>query len=156
MGSLLAVDVGIRTGLALFAPDGRVIWYRSQNFGSAARLRRAAHGLLVELPRLQWLVLEGGGPLAEIWKREAARRGVTVVQIGAEVWRERLLYDRERRTGVDAKAHAGQLARAIIDWSGAQKPTSLRHDAAEAIVIGLWGAIEVGLLEGVPEGVRRL
>jgi hypothetical protein len=155
MGSLLAIDVGIRTGLALFAPDGRVVWYRSQNFGTAARLRRAVHGLLVEQPRLQWLVLERGGPLAEIWKREAARRGVAVLQIGAEVWRERFLYDRERRTGVDAKAHAGQLARAIIDWSGAAKPTSLRHDAAEAIVIGLWGAIEVGLLGDVPDALRR-
>ena len=155
MGSLLAIDVGIRTGLALFGPDGRVVWYRSQNFGSAGRLRRAAHGLLGELPQVQWVVLEGGGPLAEIWKREAARRSLAVLQIGAEVWRERLLYDRERRTGVDAKAHAGQLARAIIDWSGAAKPTSLRHDAAEAIVIGLWGAIEVGLLDDVPDALRR-
>lgn len=155
MPSLLAVDVGIRTGLALFGPDGRVMWYRSQNFGSAARLRRAAHGLLAEQTQLQWLVLEGGGPLAEIWTREAAKRGLDILQIGAEVWRERFLYDRERRTGVDAKANAGDFARAIINWSRAPKPTSLRHDAAEAIVIGLWGAMEVGLLAELPPALRR-
>ena len=152
---LLAVDVGLRTGLALFGADGRLVSYRSQNFGTPARLRRAAFGLLIELPHLKWLILEGGGQLAEIWKRAGERRGVVVVQIGAERWRERLLYDRERRSGEAAKAHAGELARRVITWAGAPRPTSLRHDAAEAIMIGLWGALEVGLLGQLPETLRQ-
>ncbi|HEY4303156.1 MAG TPA: hypothetical protein VGM82_01710 [Gemmatimonadaceae bacterium] len=154
MSVLLAVDVGLRTGLAVFGADGRLISYRSQNLGTPARLRRAAFGVLAALPRLRWLILEGGGQLADIWKRAAERRGVTVVQIGAERWRERLLYDRERRSGEEAKAHAGELARRVIDWSAAPRPTSLRHDAAEAILIGVWGALEVGLLGSVPDGLR--
>ncbi len=76
MALLLAVDLGLRTGLALYGQDGRLQWYRSHNFGTAARLRRAVRGLLDELPELTWLVLEGGGHLAEIWKREAERRGM--------------------------------------------------------------------------------
>jgi len=155
MGSLLAVDLGLRTGLALYGADGRLVWYRSQNFGNATRLRRAVHGLLHELAGLRWLVLEGGGNLAEIWKREAERRGLEVEQIGAERWRRQLLYVREQRTGAQAKVHAGELARRIIDWSDAPRPTSLRHDAAEAIVIGFWGVLQVGLLEQVPPELRR-
>lgn len=155
MGSLLAVDLGLRTGLALFGPDGRLVWYRSQNFGTATRLRRAVHGLLHGLPELRWLVLEGGGNLAEIWKREAERRALAVEQIGAERWRKQLLYVREQRSGAQAKGHAGELARRIIEWSDAPRPTSLRHDAAEAIVIGLWGVVRVGLLEEVPALLRR-
>ncbi|HEX2081336.1 MAG TPA: hypothetical protein VHG08_26770 [Longimicrobium sp.] len=76
MGSLLAVDLGLRTGLALYGGDGRLRWYRSQNFGTAARLRRAVHGTLRELPEVRWLVIEGGGNLAEIWTREAERIGI--------------------------------------------------------------------------------
>jgi hypothetical protein len=155
VSALLAVDVGIRSGLALYGADGRLVWYRSHNYGSAPRLRRAAHGLLESLPRLRWLVVEGGGPLAEIWSREADRHGIDALLIGAERWREQLLHDRERRTGVSAKAHAAALARRIIEWSEAPRPTSLRHDAAEAIVIGFWGALETGLLEQMPAALRR-
>ncbi|MEZ4727589.1 MAG: hypothetical protein R3E79_10700 [Caldilineaceae bacterium] len=150
MGSLLAVDLGLRAGLALYGDDGRLRWYRSQNFGTLPRMRRAAHSILQDLPDLQWLVLEGGGPLAEIWQKEAVRREVKVFQTSAEVWRQALLYPRQQRSGADAKQHADQLARRIIDWSGAPRPTSLRHDAAEAILIGLWGVVQVGWLPAVP------
>ena len=155
MGELLAVDLGLRTGLALFGADGRLRWYRSQNFGTATRLRRAVHGLLRETPGVRWLVLEGGGNLAEIWTREGERTGLTVVRIPAERWRETLLYTREQRSGAQAKHHAGELARRVIDWSAAPRPTSLRHDTAEAVLVGLWGALHVGLLEQVPPELRR-
>ena len=155
MGTLLAVDLGLRTGLALYGEDGRLVWYRSQNFGTATRLRRAVHGVLHELPSLRWLVLEGGGNLAEIWEREAARRGVAVRRISAEVWRQSLFHPREQRTGAQAKHSADPFARRVIEWSGAARPTSLRHDAAEAILIGFWGALHVGLLDAVPPELRR-
>ena len=155
MPSLLAVDLGIRTGLALFGPDGRLLCYRSRNFGTPARLRRGIHGLLGELPDLAWIVLEGGGPLGETWEHEAARRRIPVRRIGAEEWRERLLYPREHRDGRRAKRSANELARRVIEWSDAPRPTSLRHDAAEAILIGLWGILEVGWLDDLPAEIRR-
>lgn len=64
MSTLLAVDLGIRTGLALFDQDGRVKSYQSRNFGTAGRLRQAVRGILHELPNVTWLVVEGGGPIA--------------------------------------------------------------------------------------------
>jgi hypothetical protein len=153
MRTLLAVDLGLRTGLALYGEDGRLLWYRSQNFGSAPRLRRAVPALLGEAG-LAWLVLEGGGPLADIWEREAARRGIPVLRIGAGTWRARLLLPREQRTGRQAKGNADGLARRVIEWSGAPRPTSLRHDAAEAVLAGLWGVLEVEWLDRVPGEVR--
>ena len=150
MATLLAVDLGLRAGFALYGDDGRLRWYRSQNFGALPRLRRAAHSILHDLPDLQWLVLEGGGPLAESWQKAAERQAIPVLQTSAEVWRQVLLYPRQQRSGVDAKQHADRLARAMIEWSGAPRPTSLRHDAAEAILIGLWGVLQVGWLPAVP------
>jgi hypothetical protein len=99
--------------------------------------------------------LEGGGPLADIWRREASRRQIPVRQISAEAWRRQFLYAREQRHGMQAKEHATVLAQRIITWSGARRPTSLRDDAAEAILIGLWGVLELGWLAAVPEPLRR-
>ncbi len=151
MAELLAVDMGLRTGLALFGEDGRLRWYRSQNFGSPARLKRGAHAVLRDLPELSWLVIEGGGPLAETWVREAERRGVRAMRTDAQQWRRILLHAREQRSGALAKESADALAREVIAWSGAKRPTSLRHDAAEAILAGLWGVLEIGWLERLPQ-----
>lgn len=151
MPALLAVDMGLRTGLALYRRDGRLAWYRSRHFGTRDQLRRGVHGLLGELPELAWLVIEGGGPIAEIWAREATRRGIASRTIGAEVWRERLLRPRDRRDGGQAKRSADALARQVILWSDAPRPTSLRHDAAEAILIGLWAVLDLGWLERSPD-----
>ena len=185
MSVLLAVDIGVKTGLALYCQDGRLLWYRSQNFGSAERLRRGVRGVLdalgatdgpersavsaqalqglgatvsaqgAALSHLAWLVLEGGGPLADIWIHAATRRHIPIRQISAEAWRRQFLYAREQRSGVQAKESATELARRVITWSGARRPTSLRDDAAEAILIGLWGTLAVGWLAHLPEAIRR-
>jgi hypothetical protein len=148
---LLAIDMGLRTGLALYGDDGRLLWYRSQNFGTPARLKRGAHSILKDLPDVTNIVIEGGGHLADIWEKEAVRRGLVVMRTRAEEWREKLLYQREQRSGAKAKRTADDIARRVIEWSGAHKPTSLRHDAAEAILVGLWGLVELGWLKGLPE-----
>ena len=120
------------------------------------RLKRGAYAVLNDIPDLDWMILEGGGDIAEVWEKEAEKRRVAVRRIGAEQWRERLLYMREQRTGKLAKRNAGDLARRVIEWSGAPRPTSLRHDAAEAILIGLWGVLYVEWLDALPAEVRRL
>ncbi len=149
------MDLGLRSGLALYGADGRLRWYRSQNFGTQTRLKRAVPAVLQSAGPLAWLALEGGGPVADVWEREAARRELRVLRVAAEAWRAVLLYAREQRSGGDAKEAADGLARRVIAWSGASRPTSLRHDAAEAILLGLWAVTRVGWLEGVPPEVRR-
>jgi hypothetical protein len=147
--SLLAVDVGVRTGFARYGDDGRLRWYGSRNFGSAARLRRAIPAILDE-PGLAHLVLEGGGPLAERWELEGTRRALDVHRVSAEAWRAHFLLPRERRSGEQAKLVADRVARRVVEWSGLARPTSMRHDAAEAILVGLWGVLRVGWLAEPP------
>lgn len=104
---------------------------------------------------LERVVVEGaGGGIAQPWLKESQRRGIALRQVNAGIWRERLLLPRDRRTGVAAKEQADVIARRVIAWSGATRPTSLRHDAAEAILIGLWGVLEAGWLAQLPEELR--
>jgi hypothetical protein len=147
MTSLLAVDIGIRTGLAFYDGSGRLCWYRSHNFGNISRLRRAVYNTLRDLPGLTHIVLEGGGPLAEVWKKEAKRRGINVIRISAEQWRGLLMYQRQQTDATKAKNTAKELAKRVIDWFGAPKPTSLRHDTAEAVLIGLWAVLSLGWID---------
>ncbi len=152
--SLLAVDLGLKTGLALYTREGRLAWYRSRNFGSRTRLRKAAGSILNESDDVEVLVLEGGGEIAVPWMGEAKRRGLRVVLLHAGTWRRQLLLPRHQRSGKDAKKQADNLARRIIKWSEARNPTSLRHDAAEAICIGLWGVHQIGWMPELPAGFR--
>jgi len=144
MGSLLAVDAGLRFGLAWFDQAGRLRRYRSQHAPNRGVLRRAARAALDEEPDVAVLVLEGGGPIADLWRGLAERRGLRVLQISAEEWREELLLRRERRSGQAAKQTADGLARRLIEECGAKRPTSLRHDAAEAILAGAWAVRRLG------------
>ena len=148
--ALLAVDTGLRTGLAIYTRNGRLRSYRSQHFANRSTLKRGVLGLFKTLDEIDWLILEGGGPIVEVWRREADRRGIPVRIIGAEIWRTALdaFGDRDR-----PKREVDAIARRVIEWSGAPRPTSLRHDAAEAILIGLWGVIEAGWLHGPPDAV---
>lgn len=155
MAALLAVDVGVRTGVALYGEDGRLRWYRSHNMGSANGLKRALPALIGDGTGVTNVIAEGGGTLAQLWQRECARQGVHFTRVSAEDWRADLLYPREQRSGIGAKRTADVLARRVIEWSGAPRATSLRHDAAEAILIGFWGALSLGWLESIPLELRR-
>ncbi len=152
---LLAVDAGLRAGLAVYGPDGRLERYRSTNFGTPRRLRAGVYGVLQGVEGLARLVVEGGGSVADPWLRQAERRGVPALQVHAGVWREALLHPRDRRTGADAKEQADALARRVIAWSHAPRPTSLRHDAAEAILLGLWAVLDAGWIAEPPPAIAR-
>jgi hypothetical protein len=118
-------------------------------------LKRAVNGFLREIDDLNRLVIEGGGDILDIWVKIARRRKLKVKVVAAEKWREKLMYIRERRSGVQAKKFADGLARQVIVWSEAPKPMSLRHDTAEAILVGLWGALEFKILKEIPEELHR-
>ncbi len=156
MAALLAVDVGLHTGLALFNAGGRLQWARSNHVASAARLREAAPALLRLAPDVTHLYFEGGGQLADIWRRTGEKRGLALVQVSAETWRPAILFDRERHNGPMAKQHADKLARNVFLWSGLKPPKAMRDDTAEAILIGLYGVLQLGWLDALPEPLRRL
>ncbi len=147
---LLAVDLGLKMGMALFDGAGRLRWYRSHHFANNSALRRSVHRILREIENLEIVCIEGGGNLGVIWEREASKLNIAFQRIGAETWRNDLLFPRDRRSGKQAKRKADEIARKVIGWSDAPRPTSLRHDASEAILIGLWGVLDAGWLKAVP------
>ena len=132
-----------------------MIWYRSHNYGTTERLKRGVSDILESIPDLTELVIEGGGNLANVWEKEAQRRGINLTRTFAEEWRQLFLYQREQRSGPDAKRHAGEIARKVIEWANASRPTALRHDTAEAIMIGLWGLLHLGWLDALPKELQR-
>ena len=149
---LLAVDLGLRSGVASFTQEGRLISYRSTNFGTVTRLKR---GVTTIIPKqLAVLITEGDSHLASIWERLAEKRGAISLRVAPHEWRHMLYGTSELIDGCNWKQKAVQFAEHVISWSGCPRPTSLRHDAAEAICIGLCGVIKVGWLPGVPEELQ--
>ncbi len=145
---LLAVDLGLRTGLATFDRAGELVAYRSQHFGTRTALRRAIFALLP--PTVEALAVEGGGPIEVLWRREAERRGIACLSVHAHAWREALLLPRESRSGAPVKDTALRLARQVIAQSPAPAPTSLTDDAAEAVLLGVWACHRLGWRAALP------
>ena len=152
---LLAVDLGLRSGLAWFDRQGRLLRCRSTHFADRRTLRRSLPGLWQEVPGVTELVLEGGGDLAELWLDSARRRAITAHVVSAEAWRTVLLLPREQRSGAQAKAAAGRLCRKVMQWSGYTRPGQLVHDASEAVLCGLWMTRQLGWLTSWPPPDRR-
>jgi hypothetical protein len=144
MSALLAVDAGLRTGLALLDRQGRLQWCRSHNLGTTVRLKKAAARVLFELPLLEYVVVEGGGQIAGVWERAAARRGLPCMVVQAHDWRADFLLPREMASGDKAKAAACALVARVVRGEGWSSPTTPGHDAAEAALIGLWAAVRLG------------
>ncbi|MBI3925123.1 MAG: hypothetical protein HY319_06250 [Armatimonadetes bacterium] len=147
---LLAVDLGLRTGFALYSRDGRLLRYFSRSFPSRSAFRRGIRTLVSEMGALDGIVVEGSGDLLRIWQQAATSLGVPLRSIAAETWRADLLLPRERRSGAAAKQSSRVLARKVISWSGLGRPTSLLDDASEAILVGLWAVIGLGWAEPPP------
>lgn len=154
MNTLLAIDLGVKTGLALYNDSAKLQWYRSHNYGNKGRLKNNIPEIFHGVPSLSVLVIEGGGPIAELWKNMAIRHDLITLQVFAEEWRKELFYDRQIRNGEMAKQNAIIMAKKVIIWSGIHNPTAMRHDTAEAILVGLWGVLKVGWLSEVPTEIK--
>lgn len=141
---LLSVDAGVKTGLALYNDLGELVWYRSHNMGSLNSLKKAARHLLRSINNLTLIAVEGGGPVCEAWIKESVKLNLKVIRTDAGEWRKAMLYPREYRNSMTAKQTAVTLAKQIIEQSSAPSANIPGHDAAEAILIGLWACREAG------------
>lgn len=137
---LLAIDAGLHCGYAMFdIATATLLWYRSHNYGSIARLRRGAATLIAEHLPIAFVVVEGGGAVAEPWCKAAAFQRIPIELIHAEMWRVDTLYAREQRSGADAKRAALHYAhQSMATAKQTYHYNQVRHDAAEAIMIGEW------------------
>lgn len=136
---LLAVDLGLSTGIAIFDENGNLSRYRSHHLPDKSTYKRWIMALLREFPDLRFVIVEGGGELAEEWKKVAGKRGFHFKRIDAGIWRQVFLLPREQKSGNDSKENAIALAREIIRDAGIKITKTLRHDTAEAILTGCYG-----------------
>jgi len=138
---LLAIDLGLRTGLAYFAAEGSekgtLRRFGSKHFGSRTTLRRGAAGMLRAAGTIAHLVMEGDAQIAHLWAQVATSYGATWEIVSPDRWRRELLglSDLDSRSW---KARADHAAREVIAHSRLRVPNQIRHDAAEAILIGAW------------------
>ena len=150
LGGLLSIDVGLKTGYAVFNSKGCLIRYQARRIDGKPQLRKFSWQLIKEL-KPSVIYLEGGGEFAEVWKKSAEKNSISVIQVYAEQWREKLLWIREQRNGKLAKHSADIMAHKIIENSPAPNPTcKLTSDVAEAILFGLWACLDHKWLEKLP------
>lgn len=140
---LLAVDLGLRTAWALYDRQGRLVRFESRHFGTRTRFRSGVPSVIRTLPQeIEAIVAEGDARLARIWF--ACRAGWDTEVVYAEKWRADIFWQRQRRSGPEAKEAALELAARVIKEDGRGWATSLNDDTAEAILLGRWAVIERG------------
>ena len=141
---LIAIDLGLKSGVAIYEPNGLVA-YRATRFPSKRAIKRAAWSVLYGVDGLQHVFVEGDRGLAAHWRRAAEQQGLSFQSVAPERWRAALLLPRERRSAIDAKRSARRHALTLIREGDAPLPKgTLTSDVAEAILIGHWAARSLG------------
>lgn len=124
---LLSVDLGLRSGFALYNSTGQLISFAHHRFDTLLNLKTS---ILVELSSLSKIynlnhfVLEGDAVFGSIWtsaiNQFAAEneKNVVIIYIAPAEWRDRLLTSRERKSGKDAKCASRLISRQIMWRSG--------------------------------------
>ena len=141
----MAVDLGVKTGLAVYNSNGDLINYKSRNYGNAKRLKKAIYQILKEQENLHFLYLEGGGKLDKYWVKQAAKLGIEIKQLHAETWRKKLFPKHQAYYhSKPVKTYAEKQAKEILKAHAFPIPENLNKDVSEAILIGLYGCIEQG------------
>tara|TARA_B100000513_G_scaffold195634_1_gene126799 strand:- start:126 stop:2048 length:1923 start_codon:yes stop_codon:yes gene_type:complete len=161
---LLAIDVGLRNGLALYSGNGSLLRFEYLEAESVAELEERAVGVFAswpaELPegwgahgytRITHVVCEGGDlPLRAAWESEAALHGARYGEVLAHSWRKNLLSKKEQKSGQLAKAAARLIARQLVNDYGAGAAGShqgkMQTDMAEAILVGYHSIHQLGWL----------
>ena len=111
------------------------------------RLKKAIPWILNIEEDVNYLIIEGGGPLRKIWDAHLEKRNIEVIHIMAEDWRKTILLEREQQKGKKAKEKAIVYAEKVIDKLSEKKTGSINNDSAEAILIGFWGCIMQGWIK---------
>lgn len=166
---LLAVDLGLRTGLSLYNDEGRLLRFDNFHFESSDQLLDAAKSVLsswedavneMENSGRSWkiskIAIEGGDPpLRDAW-HEAATGERAVLHVRPEEWRADLLLTKEKLDGEKAKSASRLIARQIVsDYSNCDFDGKFQTDMAESILLGLHVARRLGWIATRDPPVRR-
>jgi|LZCG01.1.fsa_nt_gb hypothetical protein len=151
MQTLLAIDLGVKTGYACYRDDGMLVWAQSHNYGNARRLKNGVYGIFQQCENLTQIVIEGGGHLEKHWIKLADKKHISVRRIHAHEWREPLFPGYRKRSSKQWKSDAIKTARAVLELAAISAPKTMMHDQAEAILIGLWACKQTGWIDTLPK-----
>jgi len=163
---LMAVDLGLRTGFALFNDRGELVHYENIVYENAESLRDGAETFMREWEdklsksnpsRITHISIEGAdAALRDIWRELCggnAHQKLTFVR--PEEWRADLLSSKEKTSGGSSKEAARLVARQVVaDCSGKLHEGKFQTDVAEAVLVGYHVCRRLGWIQREP-AVRR-
>jgi hypothetical protein len=158
---LLAVDLGLKSGLALFSSCGKLLRYEQFHFSkddiqaSSKNLMKEwehdAAGIVANDPdscvstHITHVAIEGADSyLLRAWMDAA--NDICILRVTPDEWRTELLIEKERTSGSNAKAASRLIARQVVEDFGVMP----RHegkfptDVAEAVCLGLYVSNKLG------------
>ena len=158
---LVALDLGLRFGWAFYTQRGTLIGYGSHHCSGRVQLKKCAYTLIQTLPPESELWIEGGGALLKFWTKPAVKRNLVIHTFHAHQWRK-ICFDLHSSTlsslsSKEAKLKAIEKAKNLIELQSQQnqkrhlqkikKTSTLRHDTAEAILMGWWALLQTEWIE---------
>jgi len=155
---LLAVDLGLRTGTAVFDSTGVVLAVDSWYFKSHDALLDGLTDLL-STHAITHVVIEGEDrKLYNIWRKAVEGfDGVQLARVIADDWRRSMLAKKEMRDARKAKSAAGMIAKQVLKKSENEAliDKKISADAAEALLIGCYALRVLGWDNSTEPLVRR-
>jgi len=153
---LLAVDLGLRTGAALFDQDGKIIRVDSCRFNDHDALKQGLDDLIIK-SGVTDVVIEGEDrKLFNIWKKaiEQLPGNVNLARVIADDWRQDFLLKREQMNAYKAKEAASLIAKQFLVGTEYES-AKLSVDAHEAILIGHYSLRVLGWTDSTMPAVQR-
>jgi predicted phosphodiesterase len=171
---LLAVDLGLKSGLSLFNCHGNLVRYEQFVFkrGSlTAEFTELIKQWEADVPNDENFLMDESigenpwkvthiaveGEDVDILKAWAsAAPDLSITRISPQEWRSEMLLSKEKLSGADSKAAARLIARQVVADYGTmgQHEGKFKTDAAEAVVMGLYTCRKLGWISREP-AVRR-
>jgi len=160
-GLLVAVDMGLRTGISLYDNHGQLLRFADFHFDCLDDLEKYAPQLLLKWEieagrRITHMAVEGTDPPIErVWRDLADRSRLRFLNVPPDDWRADLLSSVERRSGDTSKSTSLLKAQRLVNSFGDTDVLALADelgtDASESIMLGLHVSRRLGWVGDVSE-----
>lgn len=153
---LMAVDLGLRTGVCLLDQQGRILQYAQFHYDTTDALCKGAEKLLKEWQEeynrvngayISHLAIEGSDPpVLDAWRTAASklRRPPAILYVRPEEWRSDMLSHADQQSGALAKEASERLAEALLHQQEQDSGGAVATDVAESILLGVHVARRLG------------
>ncbi|KAG7344488.1 calcineurin-like phosphoesterase [Nitzschia inconspicua] len=158
---LMAVDLGLKSGISLFNSQGNLVRYEQFQFHRDT-LEQKIPSIIEQWEqqagdgwKVTHIAIEGGDTaLLAMWERVTP--DISTLRVRPEEWRSELLTAKENKNGASAKAASRLIARQMVQDFGTMEHHTgkFQTDVAEAVLLGTHVARRLGWIQRDP-AVRR-